>query len=215
MHLLVDVIEATLLVVAALFPIVDPLTGALLFLGLTQGALPHERAHLAWRISVDGFLLLLVSMLIGGQVLKFFGVSLPVVQVGGGVVVMAIGWDMLHSNESEPRQMQARRASLASQAFYPLTLPLTVGPGSIAVAIALGANTQRQMYGWAAQWFSALLGPLLIGVSIFVCYRSAERVEKWLGPTGMSVFMRLSAFLILCIGIQICWNGLSALVHIH
>ncbi|HET9784143.1 MAG TPA: MarC family protein [Terriglobales bacterium] len=214
MHLVLDIAEATLLVVAALFPIVNPLSGALIFLGLTEGSSRSLRQSLARRISINGFLILLVSMLIGGKVLAFFGVSLPVVQVAGGLVVFAMGWNMLQQKEGDPKPAAATPQDASAQAFYPLTLPLTVGPGSISVAVALGANTQRQMYGWPAQWASAILGPLLIAISILICYRSADRIEGFLGRTGMSVFLRLSAFILICIGIQICWNGIAALTHL-
>jgi multiple antibiotic resistance protein len=214
MHLVLDIAEATLLVVAALFPIVNPLSGALIFLGLTEGYSRSLRRSLARRISVNGFLILLVSMLIGGKVLAFFGVSLPVVQVAGGLVVFAMGWNMLQQDEGDPKPANLSAADASQRAFYPLTLPLTVGPGSISVAVALGANTQRQMYGWPAQWLAAVLGPLLIAFSILICYRSADRIEGFLGRTGMSVFLRLSAFILLCIGIQICWNGIAALTHV-
>lgn len=214
MRLVLDIAEATLLVVAALFPIVNPLSGALIFLGLTEGYSRHLRQSLARRISINGFLILLVSMLIGGKVLAFFGVSLPVVQVAGGLVVFAMGWHMLQQDEGDPKPSDLSPTDASQRAFYPLTLPLTVGPGSISVAVALGANTQRQMYGWPAQWVSAVLGPLLIACSILICYRSADRIEGFLGRTGMSVFLRLSAFILICIGIQICWNGISALTHV-
>ncbi|MGH9480843.1 MAG: MarC family protein [Terriglobales bacterium] len=215
MGTVLGIIDATLLVAAALFPIVNPLGSSLMFLGLTEGY-PHPvRRSLAWRISFNSFLLLLVSMLIGSKVLAFFGISLPVVQVGGGLVVIAMGWNMLQQNDSDPQRATLNPANAGQQAFYPLTLPLTVGPGSISVAVALGANTQRQLYGWPAQWASALLGPLVIAASVYICYRSAERLEKLLGPTGLSVFIRLSAFIVLCIGIQICWNGIAALTHLR
>lgn len=213
MHLVGELFEATLLVAVALFPIVNPLSGALIFLGMTEGTTRAMRRALARRISLNGFLILVVSMLIGGKVLAFFGVSLPAVQVGGGLVLIAMGWNMLQAKEGEAHHAALTPAEMSTQAFYPLTLPITVGPGSISVAVALGANTQRQLYGWAAQWGSAVLGPLLIAISIFICYRSADRMEKLLGRTGMSVFLRLSAFIILCIGIQILWNGIAAFVH--
>jgi len=214
MRLVLEIGEATLLVVAALFPIVNPLSGALIFLGLTEGYSRQLRRSLARRISLNGFLILLVSMLIGGKVLAFFGVSLPVVQVAGGLVVFAMGWNMLNQDEGDPKPSNLSPADASQRAFYPLTLPLTVGPGSISVAVALGANTQRQLYGWPAQWASAIFGPLLIAISILICYRSADRIEGVLGRTGMSVFLRLSAFILICIGIQICWNGVAALTHI-
>lgn len=215
MHLVINMFEATLLVAAALFPIVNPLGSALIFLGLTGGYTHAVRASLVRRISLNSFLLLLISMLIGSKVLEFFGISLPVVQLGGGLVVIAMGWNMLQQNDSDPQRTAVSPADATQQAFYPLTLPITVGPGSISVAVALGANTQRQMYGWPAQWASAFLGPLVIALSVYICYQSAERLEKLLGATGLSVFIRLSAFIVLCIGIQIFWNGLAALAHLH
>jgi len=136
-----------------------------------------------------------------------------VVQVAGGLVVFTMGWTLLQNKEREPRPQAIGVEEAEAQAFYPLTLPLTVGPGSISVAITLGANTQRHAYGWPVMLASAVLGPLLVAFSVYVCYRSAERVERWLGNVGMSVFLRLSSFIVICIGAQIVWNGVSALVQ--
>src|SRR5262249_20342675 len=132
------------LVFAGLLPIVNPLGSAPMFLALTAGLSTPLRKWLAWRIAVNGFVLLVVSIFIGSHVLDFFGISLPVVQVGGGLVVMATGWRLLNEPEDAQPAHTAPAASVehyAGRAFYPLTLPLTVGPGSISVAIALGANT--------------------------------------------------------------------------
>ena len=98
------------------------------------------------------------------------------------------------------------------EAFYPLTLPLTVCPGSISVAITLGANAPHGYAAKLAAVTGALFGSALIGVSVYLCYRFADRLALVLGPTGMNVFVRLSSFLLLCIGVQILWNGLSALI---
>jgi len=214
-HLVGNLFEATLLVAAALFPIVNPLGSSLIFLGLTGGYAHPVRASLARRISLNSFLLLFASMVIGSKVLAFFDISLPVVQVGGGLVVIAMGWNMLQQKDGDPQRVALNPADASQQAFYPLTLPVTVGPGSISVAVALGANAQRQMYGWPAQLASTFLGPLVIALSVYICYRSAERLEKLLGTTGLSVFIRLSSFIVLCIGIQIFWNGLAALAHLR
>lgn len=214
MQVLIAIAGATLLVAIALFPIVNPLGSSIIFLGLTGSYDRGLRHSLARRISLNSFLLLLASMLIGGKVLDFFGVSLPVVEIGGGLVVMAMGWNMLQQNDSDP-QRKEMGGDASQQAFYPLTLPITVGPGSISVAVALGANNTLQRYPWPVQVLAAFLGPLIIAISIFICYRSADRLEKLLGKTGLSVFIRLSAFIVLCIGIQILWNGVSALVHVH
>ena len=99
-----------------------------------------------------------------------------------------------------------------AQAFYPLTLPITVGPGSISVAITLGANTAGHIYSWPIL-VSTFAGAFIVALSVYICYRSAERLERFLGEVGSSVFLRLSAFIVICIGVQITWNGVAALVH--
>jgi multiple antibiotic resistance protein len=213
MRLLADIFTATLLVVAALFPIVNPLGTSIIFLGLTNGYTEALRAVLVRRIAFNSFLLLVASMLIGGKVLDFFGISLPVVQVGGGLVVVAMGWSILQRSDETPSAAPLNPAQASEKAFYPLTMPITVGPGSISVAVALGANTQHQAYSLPAQLSAALLGPALIALSVYISYRSAERLSKFLGRTGLNVFIRLSAFIVLCIGIQILWNGVAALAH--
>jgi multiple antibiotic resistance protein len=154
------------------------------------------------------------SYFIGSHVLGFFGVSLPVVQVGGGLVVVAIGWKMLMQRD-EPGD--AARKSVQPQdvfrrAFYPLTLPLTVGPGSISVAITLGANSTHRYGVHILIILAALVSTALIGVSIFLCYGFADRLARMLGETAMTVIIRLSSFLLVCIGVQIMWNGVSALL---
>jgi multiple antibiotic resistance protein len=133
------------------------------------------------------------------------------VQLGGGLVVMIAGWRILNqqSNLSE-RQVPVRASSdtILSKAFYPLTMPLTVGPGSIAVALTLGSNLHEERNTQLIQ--SALIatvGIALIGITIYLCYRYSAALERLLGSTGTSILVRLSAFILVCIGIQIMFNG--------
>ena len=138
-----QVFESCLVVVTALFPIVNPLANTPIFLSLTPGYSSQARGILSRKIALNSFWLLTGSMLIGSHILDFFGISIPVVQVGGGLVVLSTGWTLLQP-EADQRgpAPSAKSASqdISSRAFYPLTLPLTVGPGSISVAITLGAN---------------------------------------------------------------------------
>src|SRR5208283_5354337 len=97
-------------------------------------------------------------------------------------------------------------------AFYPLTLPLTVGPGSISVAITLGANAPHHQGLHLLTILTALIGSLLIALSIFLCYGFADRLGRVLGDTGMTVILQLTSFLLVCIGVQILWNGAKALL---
>ncbi len=154
------------------------------------------------------------SHLIGAYVLRFFGVSLPVVQVGGGLVVISLGWTLLTEKEGEVDETRRNVQSqdIFRRTFYPLTLPLTVGPGSISVAVTLGANFALN-YGIDIFIMLAALSAMgMIAVSIFLCYGFADRITQMLGEAATSVVIRLSAFLLLCIGVQIVWNGISALL---
>ena len=209
-----EALKVFLLIISALFPIVDPLSGSPIFLALTPGNSPETRRALSWRIAWNSLFLMIGSYFIGAQVLNFFGVSLPVVQVGGGFVVVSMGWGMLREKEEahDTARKNVQCPDVFHSAFYPLTLPLTVGPGSISVAVTLGANSTHH-YGFHI-WtiLAALMAMALIAASVFLCYGFADRLARMLGKTAMMVIVRLSSFLLLCIGVQIMWNGISALL---
>ena len=211
----------TFLAIAALLPIVNPIGSAALFLALTEGQVAPLRQTLARKIALNSFLLLAASVLVGTYVLRFFGISIPVVQIGGGLVVLATGWSMLQQKDGEVKS-DVREADcavspevLSERAFYPLTLPITVGPGSISVAITLGANLHGGQFNRALLIVDALLASAIVAWLVFLCDSYAEPLSRRIGRTGMSVAVRLSSFLLLCIGVQIVWNGASALLGMH
>jgi multiple antibiotic resistance protein len=209
------VAQSILLVVSALFPIVDPIGGSPVFLSLTLNYDTKARRLLARRIAINSFILLVASFSIGSHVLSFFGISLPVVQVGGGMIVIATGWAMLKDRDENDRDTVGRTVSgtdILRNAFYPLTLPLTVGPGSISVAITLGANEPHHLGANLLALLAAAIGSALVAVTIYLCYGFANRLAVVMGPTGMNVIVKLSAFLVVCIGVQIVWNGASQLL---
>lgn len=203
-----------MLTLSALFPIVNPLGGSPIFLARTAAYPADARRTLAQQVAVNSFVVLVASYFIGRYILEFFGISLPVVQVGGGLIVIATGWSMLRQgSEGDRRELQDMRPQdFYGQAFYPLTLPLTTGPGSISVAITLGANAARNPVHLLAMG-AALIASALIAFSVYLCYAFADRLARVLGATGMSVLLRLSAFLLVCIGVQIVWNGASSLFN--
>ena len=210
-----DFINIFFLVFAGLFPIVNPLGNIPLFIRLTERAGAAKRHLLARQVAINGFLLLLGSMLIGSHVLVFFGITLPVVRVAGGAVITIMGWRLLNQGDN-PIEDHSGNSTPANVdlSFYPLTMPLTVGPGSIATAIALGSQRQivlADFRHFLLQLSSAVLGLAAIALCIYLCYRFAERVETFLGRVGTNVLMRLSAFILICIGLQIVWNGISGL----
>lgn len=205
-----NLLETALIAVAALLPIVDPLGGAPVYLGMTTGLSATERARMAQLVATYSFVLLLASLLVGAYVLDFFGVSIPAVQIAGGLVVCAIAWSLLNSPAS-PAMMDrpaAAQEPLSQRAFYPLTMPLTVGPGAISAALTLGANPSRDLRTLVTTTIAHLLGVLIVAIAIFICYRYADAILRKLGSTGTNVLIRLTAFILLCIGVQIIWNGL-------
>jgi len=212
-----EIANTFLLAYVGLFPIVNPIGGAPIFLGLTRHCTEPQRNSLALRVTINSFFMLLGSLLIGSYVLEFFGITLPVVRIAGGLVVSVAAWNLLQAgNELDDTDPTSHKPVIPTDAFYPLTMPITVGPGSIAVAITLGSQrprgvpfTQVALLGGAA-----IAGIIAIAVTIYLCYRFAEETVGALGAQGTNVLVRLSAFLLLCIGIQIIWNGYSGLVQI-
>ena len=207
-------IESFVLVIAALIPIVNPIGAAPVFATMTRSVTPTNRTLLARRVAINAFMLLAASMFIGNYVLVFFGLSVPVVQVAGGLIVCSLAWGLLKQEPDaapDPQYLVKPDDGL-TKAFYPLTLPLTVGPGSISVAITLGANHANNVHSLLNAAPSLILGAAIVALSIYLCFRYSYQLIARLGTTGTLVFLRLSAFILLCIGVQILWNGLSALL---
>jgi multiple antibiotic resistance protein len=206
-----------LLIYAGLFPIVNPIGSAPIFLSLTRPWSTAERNTLALRVAINSFFLLLGSLFIGSHVLDFFGITLPVVRVAGGMVVTAFGWKLLQEGESS-QILKKPDASGTTKgpdtSFYPLTMPLTVGPGSIAVAITLGSQWPKTEH-WADLGIiagAAASGLLAMSLTVYVAYRFAGQVLRALGDSGTKAVMQLTAFILLCIGVEIVWSGVNALI---
>jgi len=204
-------------VFAALFPVVNPLGDGPLFLNMVQGCSIEVRNQLARSVSINAFFLLLVSMLIGPQLLLFFGISLPALKLAGGAVVMGMGWSLLNqktsSNKDAGDSTGITDATASNSAFFPLTMPLTTGPGSIATAIALVAAYQDGKPLNLLNELPAVIGTiaalLTLSVVIYVVYRESSGIQKLLGPAGTNALMRLFAFILLAIGVQIFLGGLN------
>jgi multiple antibiotic resistance protein len=208
-----------LLAFTALFSIVNPLSGAFIFLGATREADPKLRAAISRWVAIYSFAIMAGSLYVGAYVLGFFGISIPVLRVAGGIVVAASGIRMLNA----PDATQQRRdetphptsidVTPSRLAFYPLTMPLTTGPGTISVAISVGAGRPTGFHPQLLEFFvETLAATLLMSLTIYAFYRNSGRLADLLGVTGTTIIVRLSAFLLFCIGIQVAWNGLAELL---
>lgn len=207
-----------LLVLAATFPVVNPPGAALVFLGLTRGATPKTRSILARRVAVNSFIILVCSLLLGALVLQFYGISIPILRVAGGFIVAVSGWKLL--NEGGQKDIAASVGEVSEykilhQAFYPLTLPLTTGPGTIAVVISLGLSrgSSTGLMDEVIFVVACLLAIAMIAVIIFFCFKYAGCIERLLGQDGTDIAVRLFAFILFCVGVQILWAGGSELLR--
>jgi multiple antibiotic resistance protein len=209
-------VETFLLVFAAIFPVVNPPGSALVFLSLTRHASTETRLSLAWRVALNCFFVMVGSLSLGALVLSLYGISVPIIRVAGGIVVAVSGWKLLNegSQKDAENTPEVEGADLRNIAFYPLTLPLTTGPGTIAVMISLGFGLARQPTKVDELIYVAaiLLAVLVIAAMIYICFANAGKVENLLGRMGTDIAVRLSAFILFCIGIQILWIGISELL---
>jgi multiple antibiotic resistance protein len=209
-----------LLAFGALFSIVNPLSGAFIFFGATQGMEPKTRSAVSRWVAIYAFSIVAASLYIGAYVLIFFGISIPVLRVAGGIIVSMSGWRMLN----EPDATEQRRSEAPSYprsidtppsrlAFYPLTMPLTTGPGTISVAISIGASRPAAFDAALIAFFlETLAAALLLALTVYLLYRHSARIADFIGATGTTLIVRLSAFLLFCIGIQVFWNGAAELL---
>lgn len=217
-ELIVAAAKSFLFVLATMLPILNPAATAPIFLSLTDGASADTRTLLARRIARNMFWLMTGSMLIGSYVLDFFGISLPIVRIGGGLLLASVAWRLLGATPTTPDS----RAALAEaftpdhahrQAFYPLTFPISCGPASISVAITVGvALHDVRLVISLARMGGALLALALIGVLLYLAFRYGEHFLRLIGDAGTAVFLRLTAFILLCLGVQIVWDGVSELM---
>ena len=210
--------KSFLLVLATMLPILNPVSVSAIFLTLTEGASHETRRSIATRIAINVTLLTIFFMLIGSYMLEMFGLSIDIVRLGGGLLVAVIGWNMINTNSSEGRTEKLAEAFTPEmarrRAFYPLTFPLTYGPGSLAATITIGVSLlDRQSPALTVvNVFGAAVGSVVVGIVLLVCNRYADKLLKSLGETGTIVFLRISAFILLCLGIQIAWSGMGNLI---
>lgn len=211
----VDFIKVLTVIFIALFPVVNPIGTAPIFLSLTRRYPESIQKVLARKISAYGFVILIVSLLVGSEILAALGVQLFVVQLAGGLVVAITGWSLLNqSEEASGKTEPATLEDALEHAFFPLTLPLTIGPGCISIAITLGAHLRHTAgvgfdHGYPRRFLAALAAMVLMCITVYICYANADRLVRALGKSGTNILMRLSAFILVVIGVQIMWNGLS------
>jgi len=203
-------INAFLLGFPALFSIVNPLAGAFIFRRLTAHLSPEQRSATAREVAIYSLLMMVGALWAGSFVLAFFGVSLAALRVAGGVVVALTAWTLLNQPEQhEASRTQQIDANLGGDdiALFPLTIPTTAGPGTIAVAVALSASRPKTLDGFAGFFVGQTAAAVVVALLVWVAYAWTERIGRLMGKAGNRIVTRLTAFLLLCIGVQIMITG--------
>jgi len=206
-----------------LLPLINPLGSALVFLGLVGNEPPEVFRLLARRIAINNVIFLAIIELLGATILKFFGISLPIVQFSGGIVIAAMGWAVLNersagvasqnkAEETEPRN-DAGIQHLEERIFYPFTFPITSGPGALVALLTLTAHiSNRDLVQNILGHVGVFLAVVVLSVFCYFCYAYAPKITRIIAPSTAHGILRVIAFILLCIGVQIAWNGLSALL---
>jgi len=218
LHYLLILIKAIPVSFVALMPVINPIGTAIILLSLTDGVDDPTRKALARKITVNTIILLTALLLGGSYLLAFFGISVPIVQLAGGFVLSAMGWKLL--NQTDAAQGADAQESVVKtplsyfeKTFYPFTFPITVGPGSVAVALTLSARSaHEEILETAVHQGGALIGIVGVALLVYFCFVYSNRLAARMGPNGTSVMMRLIAFIVVCIGAEISWTGLRTLV---
>lgn len=199
----------------ALFPVLNPPAMAPIFLDMTEALSDEDRHRLAGLIGKYTFLLLLGVLVAGGWLLKIFGISVPVIRVAGGLLLFNTAWNMLNDKPKFSRdQHEELKSRMTDRAFFPMTMPVTAGPGSIAVTLTLvPAGSLLAAPTWAG-FAGAAAGIALAALSVFFFYRYSENLLRRLGHTGAQTISKISAFILLAIGVQIIWDGIRGLLKL-
>lgn len=218
-----DLWHTALVAAAALFPLVNPLGTALIVEPHLSELSRVQRVRASFLISLYSLSVCLFSIYLGVQIFSFFGISIPAVQISGGLLIAKMGFEVLYGannlDSSQSKDAQREEVEVWGKTelklFYPLAFPMTTGAGTISVLLTLAANSGHR---FDIQHFGRLaaisLGSLFMCILVFFCYAYSNLIFSRVGAKGASILNRISGFLTICIGIQIFINGLVGVVRL-
>jgi multiple antibiotic resistance protein len=198
----------------SLFPVVDPVGSAFIIDPLLRGLDLQERKRAAKTIALYCFAICIVSSLIGSWILRLFGISIPIVQLAGGIMICHMGWLLLTDGDVKGRKEAAQPATRDNMLFYPVAFPMTTGAGTISVILTLSAHEdEKDFYAHFMNLSALFIAIFLMCLVIYICYANAPRLIQRIGPRGEQIVNRITAFLVFCIGMQIALSGIRALIN--
>ncbi len=208
--------------IIALFPVVNPVGSAFMVDPYLTQLSDTDRKAAAGKITFYAFSVCVFTLFVGHWILQLFGITIPVIQVAGGIMICKMGWESLSTNDNqqaakkdlEGEASEADGAVVAGRLFYPLTFPITTGAGTISVLFTLSAQgNDNNLRNYLFNTSAILLAIVVMCMLVFVFYRNTRRMVHRLGANGQLVMTRISAFLIFCVGLQIAVGGIKNLVQ--
>jgi multiple antibiotic resistance protein len=204
----------------ALFPVVNPLGTAFIISPYFAGLTRKERITVVKKITFYSFAICSVTLFVGHWILEIFGLSVPIIQLAGGIMICKIGWGFLSSDNTDaPEPQSATQIELdhipmvENKLFYPITFPITTGAGTIAVLFTLSANGANKDMSLYLVNVGALLCSIIgICMLIFIFYVNTNRLISYIGSHNEKIINSLMAFLIFCVGLQIAVGGIFQLI---
>ncbi len=207
--------------IIALFPVINPF-GSAFMVSPYLLRLTHDEKRVAVRkITFYAFSICTISLFAGHWILELFGLSIPVVQLAGGVMICKIGWEFLSSDKKdemantkvEEANQLSSYAYVEDKLFYPITFPVTTGAGTISVLFTLSAHSARtNLTEYLINTGAILLAIIFMCVLIYIFYFNTRTIINFVGSKGQEIINRISAFLIFCVGLQIAITGITSLV---
>ena len=218
---MIQLLEVIGLGLVTLLPLANPLTTVALFIGLAGDFTKAERLRQSRLTAIYVFIILMVAYYGGQAVMSLFGISIPGLRIGGGLIVVSIGFSMLFPKgsiddtvEVDEKSAELKRRVTKDIAFVPLAMPTTAGPGTIAMVVTLAASarTSEQYEPWV-YIVAPVLVFLVIGVIVWLCLRSSDYIMQLFGRSGIEAISRLMGFLLVCMGVQFAINGIIEIIR--
>lgn len=206
-----------------LFPPVNPVGTSFILDPLLSNLNRKQRLIAAKKIAFYCFVICVTSVIIGSWILKLFGLSLPIVQIAGGLTICNMGWNLLNSdNESNEKissdklaQPEDKFSKIENSLFYPMAFPMMCGAGTISVLLTLSASTSfKNVEQYLMNTSALIVGIIAMIIVVYVCIANTHILIGRIGERGKQIVNRLSAFIVFCIGLQIFWEGLKALLKL-
>src|SRR6201997_5216383 len=188
----------------ALFPIVDPFGGIPIFFTMTSNWSARERYRTAFKTGLWVFAILATFLFFGRFVLYFFGISLPVLKIAGGLIVANTAWGMVTSTARITPAETHEAESKEDISLTPLARPLMSGPGASGVVMALAAHVDS-----AAAYLGMVIGVAAIALSVTLFFVLGGPLVRRLGPSAVGAINKIFGFLILAIAVQLVWDGVA------